>query len=71
MLGCGRREGGAGLVIAFGAALDVGFVEAWLEMMFRFVGQETEMRWGVGGWKPGSDLLTSDVSKVSFGFGSP
>lgn len=23
-------------------------------MMSRFVGQEIEMRWGIGGWKPGS-----------------
>lgn len=53
-------------MIAFSAALDVGFVEAWLEMMSRFVGQETEMRWGIGGWKPGSDLLISNVSKVSW-----
>lgn len=58
-------------MIAFGAALDVGFLEAWLEMMSRFVGQEIEMRWGIGGWKPGSDLLISGVSKVSCGFSSP
>lgn len=38
--------------------------------MSRFVGQEIERRWGIGGWKPGSDLLISGVSKVPFGFSS-